>query len=175
MSETSGTVVPLTAATNGRPIKFTPERLEQIKNLVERGMSREQIAERRLALALAAALVLASPAHAEDPVAKQGAFAGADMVAKEMAFGLMVAEARAMPAGQETKDYVSVSAGILLYDEHCKPLLDRETLVMSARAAVVGRPDEYREAEKRANEYREKVGNSAFCDAMERTIAEVTK
>src|SRR5262249_24202503 len=67
MSETSGTVVPLTAATNGRSIKFTPERLEQIKNLVERGMSREQIAERRLALALAAALVLASPAHAEDP------------------------------------------------------------------------------------------------------------
>jgi len=46
---------------------------------------------------------------------------------------------------------------------------------MSARAAVVGRPDEYREAEKRANEYREKVGNSAFCDAMERTIAKVTK
>ena len=31
--------------TSGRPIKFTPERLEQIKNLVERGMSREQIAE----------------------------------------------------------------------------------------------------------------------------------
>ena len=35
---------PLTA-TNGRSIKFTPERLQQIKNLVERGMSREQIAE----------------------------------------------------------------------------------------------------------------------------------
>ena len=35
---------PLTA-TNGRPIKFTPERLQQIRNLVERGMSREQIAE----------------------------------------------------------------------------------------------------------------------------------
>ena len=32
-------------ATNGRPIKFTPERLQQIKNLVERGISREQIAE----------------------------------------------------------------------------------------------------------------------------------
>ena len=35
---------PLTA-TNGRPIKLTPERLQQIRNLVERGMSREQIAE----------------------------------------------------------------------------------------------------------------------------------
>jgi len=32
-------------AANGRPIKFTPERFEQIRNLVERGMSREQIAE----------------------------------------------------------------------------------------------------------------------------------
>src|SRR6516225_8065554 len=39
-----GSAVPLTAA-NGRPIKFTPERLRQIKNLVERGLSREQIAE----------------------------------------------------------------------------------------------------------------------------------
>lgn len=29
----------------GRSIKFTPERIEQIKNLVERGTSREQIAE----------------------------------------------------------------------------------------------------------------------------------
>jgi len=30
---------------NGRPIKFTPEKIEQIKNLVERGMPREEIAE----------------------------------------------------------------------------------------------------------------------------------
>jgi hypothetical protein len=30
---------------HGRPIKFTPERLEQIRNLVERGKSREEIAE----------------------------------------------------------------------------------------------------------------------------------
>ena len=32
-------------AANGPPIKFTPARFEQIRNLVERGMSREQIAE----------------------------------------------------------------------------------------------------------------------------------
>jgi hypothetical protein len=32
-------------ATNGRSMKFTPERLGQIRNLVERGLSREQIAE----------------------------------------------------------------------------------------------------------------------------------
>ena len=31
--------------TRGRQIKFTPERLEQIRNLVERGKSREEIAE----------------------------------------------------------------------------------------------------------------------------------
>jgi hypothetical protein len=49
--ESNGTVIPITDATpltalqGGRPIKFTPERLEQIKNLVERGMSREEIAE----------------------------------------------------------------------------------------------------------------------------------
>jgi hypothetical protein len=29
----------------GRRIKFTPERLQQIRNLVERGKSREEIAE----------------------------------------------------------------------------------------------------------------------------------
>ena len=29
----------------GRQIKFTPERLQQIRNLVERGKSREEIAE----------------------------------------------------------------------------------------------------------------------------------
>jgi len=32
-------------AANGRSIKFTPERFDQIRNLVKRGMSREQIAE----------------------------------------------------------------------------------------------------------------------------------
>src|SRR5262249_61486489 len=31
--------------TGGRQIKFTPERLQQIRNLVERGKSREEIAE----------------------------------------------------------------------------------------------------------------------------------
>ena len=30
---------------NGRTIKFTPERMEQIRNLVERGKTREEIAE----------------------------------------------------------------------------------------------------------------------------------
>ena len=44
MLEANGSAVPPTAA-NGRPIKFTPERLQQIKKLVERGLSREQIAE----------------------------------------------------------------------------------------------------------------------------------
>lgn len=33
------------SASNGRPIKFTPERFDQIRNLVERGKSREEIAE----------------------------------------------------------------------------------------------------------------------------------
>ena len=33
------------ASFRGRPIKFTPERIQQIKNLVERGNSREDIAE----------------------------------------------------------------------------------------------------------------------------------
>jgi len=42
--EINGSTEPLTA-TNGRRIKFTPERLQQIKNLVDRGLSREQIAE----------------------------------------------------------------------------------------------------------------------------------
>src|SRR5215468_3527158 len=32
-------------STRGRRIKFTPERIQQIKNLVERGKSREEIAE----------------------------------------------------------------------------------------------------------------------------------
>jgi helix-turn-helix resolvase-like protein len=38
-------IVEIANKTNGRPIKFTPERIEQIKNLVERGQSREEIAE----------------------------------------------------------------------------------------------------------------------------------
>ena len=42
--EINGSTESLTAA-NGRRIKFTPERLQHIKNLVERGLSREQIAE----------------------------------------------------------------------------------------------------------------------------------
>src|SRR5262245_27620809 len=33
------------ALTRGRQIKYTPERIQQIKNLVERGKSREEIAE----------------------------------------------------------------------------------------------------------------------------------
>jgi hypothetical protein len=45
MSQDNGSATALTAVSNGRPIKFTPERFEQIKNLVERGMCREQIAE----------------------------------------------------------------------------------------------------------------------------------
>jgi hypothetical protein len=39
-------MAPITNPTRrGRLIKFTPERIEQIKNLVERGKSREEIAE----------------------------------------------------------------------------------------------------------------------------------
>src|SRR5258708_3938177 len=41
----NGSGAALTAVSNGRPIKFTPERLEQIRNLVERGMSRQEIAK----------------------------------------------------------------------------------------------------------------------------------
>jgi hypothetical protein len=33
------------SASSGRSIRFTPERMQQIRNLVERGLSREQIAE----------------------------------------------------------------------------------------------------------------------------------
>jgi hypothetical protein len=36
---------PTVVTTHGRPIKFTPERIEQIKNLVERGHTRERIAD----------------------------------------------------------------------------------------------------------------------------------
>src|SRR6478736_1292300 len=36
---------PQLLTTRGRPTKFTPERLQQIRNLVERGESREGIAE----------------------------------------------------------------------------------------------------------------------------------
>jgi hypothetical protein len=41
--ETAGTFSGLSF--RGRPTKFTPERIQQIKNLVERGKSREDIAE----------------------------------------------------------------------------------------------------------------------------------
>jgi len=44
-SEMNGSTTPPLTATNGRAIKFTPERLDQIKNLVERGLNRVQIAE----------------------------------------------------------------------------------------------------------------------------------
>jgi len=37
--------LPTQLPTRGRRIKFTPERLQQIRNLVERGKSREEIAE----------------------------------------------------------------------------------------------------------------------------------
>jgi hypothetical protein len=37
--------IPQLLTTRGRPTKFTPERLQQIRNLVERGESREGIAE----------------------------------------------------------------------------------------------------------------------------------
>ena len=45
--ETNGSTQQPLTATNGRRIKFTPERLQQIKNLVERGISREQRDDRR--------------------------------------------------------------------------------------------------------------------------------
>ena len=38
-------LIPQLLTTRGRPTKFTPERLQQIRNLVERGESREGIAE----------------------------------------------------------------------------------------------------------------------------------
>jgi hypothetical protein len=45
MSQDNGSATALTAVSNGRPIKFTPERFEQIRNLIERGKTREEIAE----------------------------------------------------------------------------------------------------------------------------------
>jgi hypothetical protein len=45
LQEPNGAAAAPLIATSGRPMKFTPERIQQIKNLVERGMSREQIAE----------------------------------------------------------------------------------------------------------------------------------
>ena len=39
------TQLPTQVLVRGRQIKFTPERIQQIKNLVERGKSREEIAE----------------------------------------------------------------------------------------------------------------------------------
>jgi hypothetical protein len=43
MMQTEGLTTQL--PTRGRKIKFTPERLQQVRNLVERGKSREEIAE----------------------------------------------------------------------------------------------------------------------------------
>jgi hypothetical protein len=43
MTEITGLVTQVLI--RGRQIKFTPERIQQIKNLVERGKSREEIAE----------------------------------------------------------------------------------------------------------------------------------
>ena len=44
-TETLAKLSPQLMTSRGRPTKFTPERLQQIRNLVERGESREQIAE----------------------------------------------------------------------------------------------------------------------------------
>ena len=41
---TQQTIEPETAPFKGRPIKFTPERIQQIKNLIAQGKSREEIA-----------------------------------------------------------------------------------------------------------------------------------
>jgi hypothetical protein len=41
---TQQTIQPKTAPFKGRPIKFTPERIQQIKNLIAQGKSREEIA-----------------------------------------------------------------------------------------------------------------------------------
>jgi hypothetical protein len=38
-------VISITTNNRGRAVKFTPERIDQIRNLVERGTSREEIAE----------------------------------------------------------------------------------------------------------------------------------
>jgi hypothetical protein len=44
-TETLAKLSPQVMTSRGRPTKFTPERLQQIRNLVERGENREQIAE----------------------------------------------------------------------------------------------------------------------------------
>ena len=44
-TETLAKLSPQLMTSRGRPTKFTSERLQQIRNLVERGESREQIAE----------------------------------------------------------------------------------------------------------------------------------
>ena len=44
-TETLAKLSPQVMTSRGRPTKFTPERLQQIRNLVERGESREEIAE----------------------------------------------------------------------------------------------------------------------------------
>ena len=79
----NGSGAALTAVSNGRPIKFTPERLEQIRNLVERGIKREEIAETigvtlgslqvtcsRLGISLRRSkLDLTTPTHHQNPLA----------------------------------------------------------------------------------------------------------
>ena len=45
MPEEHATCGPQPLTTRGRSIKFTPERLQQITNLVERGKSRDEIAD----------------------------------------------------------------------------------------------------------------------------------
>src|SRR5215831_5354215 len=42
---TTAVLLEAPALQRGRPLKFTPERVEQISNLVERGRSRDEIAE----------------------------------------------------------------------------------------------------------------------------------
>jgi helix-turn-helix resolvase-like protein len=44
-SKMTQATTPAPSQSNGRPTKFTPERIQQIKNLVERGKSRHEIAE----------------------------------------------------------------------------------------------------------------------------------
>lgn len=44
-TETLAKLSPQVMTSRGRPTKFTPERLQQIRNLVERGESREGIAD----------------------------------------------------------------------------------------------------------------------------------
>jgi hypothetical protein len=68
MSQDNGSATAMTAASNGRPIKFTPERFEQIKTLVERGMLREHIAE-TIGVTLGSLQVTCSRGHQSAPTA----------------------------------------------------------------------------------------------------------